>query len=164
MWPSVAWLACKTNKYRTLLSISIQTSLCRTCSIELLIFGIKLLRIAWPDFSISFPISLLASLTNWGRSNNNYRKSGKKWLKNIVLVNAVITRVKEQAKARNKFREVSRTVSQRDEVTTIMTEIEVGAGLLEAHTLLWEIVSSGQILVIEQEAELKASASIEKRL
>ena len=45
-----------------------------------------------------------------------------------------------------------------------MTEIEVGAGLLEAHTLLWEIVSNGQILVIEQEAELKASASIEKRL
>ena len=44
-----------------------------------------------------------------------------------------------------------------------MIEIEVEAGLLEAHTHLWEIVSNGQIQVIEQEAELKASASIEKR-
>ena len=45
-----------------------------------------------------------------------------------------------------------------------MTEIEVGADLLEVHTLSWEIVSNGQILVIEQEAELKALASIVKRL
>ena len=79
-------------------------------------------------------------------------------------MNAVITRVKEQAKARNKFKEVSQTVSQRDEVTIIMTKIEVGAGLLEVHTLLWEIVNNVQILVIEQEAGLKASASIEKHL
>ena len=79
-------------------------------------------------------------------------------------MNAVITRVNEQVKARNKSKEVSQTVSQRDEVTIIMIEIEVEAGLLEAHTHLWEIVSNGQILVIEQEAELKASAFIEKRL
>ena len=79
-------------------------------------------------------------------------------------MNAVITRVKEQAKARNKFKEVSQTVSQRDEVTIIMTKIEAEAGLREVHTLLWEIVNNAQILVIEQEAELKASASIEKRL
>ena len=79
-------------------------------------------------------------------------------------MNAVITRVKEQAKARNKFKEVSQTVSQRDEVTIIMTKIEVGAVLREVHTLLLEIVNNVQILVIEQEAGLKASASIEKHL
>ena len=45
-----------------------------------------------------------------------------------------------------------------------MTKIEAEAGLREVHTLLWEIVNNAQILVIEQEAELKASASIEKRL